>query len=97
MKREYELLSSLLNHEGYKLLEALWRDQGVRIQKARDRAASRSQESAWRYYAGQEMGFSLAVTQLQRALAEMEMKDEKLSAESEADKILRTVIGGEHK
>ena len=93
MKREYDLLTTLQNHPGYKVLEELWRDQGVKIQKARDRAASRSQESAWRYFAGQEMGFSLAVTMLQRALAEMEIKDQGLASESQAEKILRELRG----
>lgn len=72
MKSDYIALKSLEQHNGFKVLQALWIHQLTKIEEARDSAAKRGNETAWRYWAGQEKGFKLAVTHLQVALKEME-------------------------
>lgn len=76
MKSDYIALKSLEQHNGYKVLEALWIHELSEIEKARDNAAKRGSETAWRYWAGQEKGFKTAITHLQRALLQMENEGE---------------------
>lgn len=88
MNNDYAALTSLLNIHGYKLLEALWLHQISDIEKARDGAAKRGNESAWRYWAGQEKGFKLAMTALQRAIEHMEKDDDTLQTDDAIDRLL---------
>lgn len=85
MKREYHALKELESVEGYKVLQELWMYQVSKIEEARDRAASRGQESAWRYSAGKEAGFKLAMTALARGLLDMEQKENDPQEQSGAD------------
>lgn len=73
---------------GYKKLEALWIHQVSEIEKSRDRAASRNSESSWRYAAGKEAGFKLAMTALQRAIADIEAKEQDVREESVVDRMM---------
>lgn len=72
MNTDFAVLARLKNDHGYKLLEALWIHQVSEVEKSRDSAAKRGTESAWRYHAGREAGFKLAMTALERALLAME-------------------------
>jgi hypothetical protein len=93
MKNEYTLLTTLENNPGFQLLQQLWVHQATEIQKERDRAAKRGSETAWRYWAGQETGFSLAVTALQRAIKQMENENENIESESRVDLLLNEIRG----
>lgn len=88
MKQEYTALRGLQQNTGYKILEELWMHQVAKIEESRDRAATKGNESAWRYWAGQEKGFKLAMTAVQRALTEMEKDNENIETESSLDKLL---------
>lgn len=83
MSREALLLSQLEDHEGYKILKELWRLQITDIEQKRDSAAKRGSETAWRYWAGVEKGYKMAVVQLNASLSEMEQEDD---AERAADR-----------
>jgi hypothetical protein len=96
MKGEYIPLKQLSMHDGWKFLEQLWIYQVSEIEKTRDKCASKSSlkaESDWRYSAGMEKGFKLAMTALHRALAEMEkeMENEKDEEKSDVDKLLEEI------
>lgn len=90
---DYISLKDLPNHAGYKILENEWLYQVGKIEEARDKAAKRSGESAWRYWAGQEAGFKLAVTTLARTLSRMEAEAEEQSQDQESvvDKLLKEI------
>lgn len=88
MHSDYLALKHLLTQPSYKLLEALWIHQVSNIEEARDRAASRGQESAWRYAAGKEAGFKLAMTAVQRALVEMEVAEPNEVEETKYEEML---------
>lgn len=74
MNTDYMDLKTLQTMPGYHKLQALWAHEGQRILEGLQKAASRGQESAWRYYAGQMKGFDLAITHLERALLQMEQE-----------------------
>lgn len=95
MKGEYAALKSLESHQGFAVLQALWASQGGRIMEAMQKAAARGQESAWRYYAGQLKGFDLAITQLERALAQMDREEQNKEEQKTADQLLKEIKGGE--
>lgn len=83
-------------HEGWAVLEALWLLQISEIEQARDKCASKATtkaESDWRYMAGQEKGFKLAMMKAKMALAEMELANENETAESRYDKLLEEIKG----
>jgi hypothetical protein len=88
MNQDYFDLKALEKSAGYQKLQALMIHQVSEIEKARDKAASKGSESAWRYWAGVEKGFKLAMTALPRALAEIEQKDDDLREETSIDKML---------
>ena len=88
MNRDYQLLKGLENTEGYKALQQLWIHQVSKIEEARDRSASRAADGTWRYFAGQEKGFKLAMTALVRALVDMERTDENVREENPIEKML---------
>jgi hypothetical protein len=88
---DYAALVGLQNLHGYKILEALWMHQVSEVEKARDGAAKRGTESAWRYHAGKEAGFKLCMTALQRAIAQMEKEDENLQGDDRINKLLEEI------
>ena len=74
MKKDYQLLSSLKIHSAFKALMLLWLDDVTEIEAKRDSCAGRGQESAWRYWAGQEKGYKRAMTRLDEGLARMDQE-----------------------
>lgn len=76
MNADYSDLKSLQTHRGYQKLQALWAHEFAALMNGLQRAASKSQESAWRYYAGQLKGADLITGQLERALLQMEKEGE---------------------
>jgi hypothetical protein len=92
MKGEYVSLKNLLKHPGWDILGQLWMLQVTDIEKARDKAAKYGHESAWRYWAGQEKGFKLAMTAVQRAITEMEAEDDNLRDQKEGERIIEEII-----
>ena len=92
MKKEHVALKSLREHPGWPILENEWLWQVTKIEEARDRAAKKAQESAWRYWAGQEAGFKLAMTALSRALEKLESQGDDQPV-PEYDALLREIKG----
>lgn len=88
MNDEYAALRGLENIKGYQILQQLWIHQIAKIEESRDKAAAKGSETAWRYWAGQEKGFKLAMTAVARALAEMEKEKENIDQESKLDALL---------
>jgi hypothetical protein len=72
MKFDFQMLCKLRDSEAYKKLMALWLETITDIESRRDVAASRGQESAWRYYAGQEKGFKRAMMLLDEKISQLE-------------------------
>lgn len=100
MNEDYLDLKRLENVIGYKKLQALWLHQVSDIEKARDKAAKRGSETAWRYWAGQEAGFKLAMTALDRAIQEIEKNEENLDGEEHMNRVLdelKIKVQGEEK
>lgn len=91
MINEYAALRGILQHGGYKILEALWLEQISKIEASRDNAAKRGNESAWRYWAGQEKGFKLAMTAVHRAISDMEKEHANLEQEDKIEKMLEEI------
>lgn len=81
MRDVYQQLIALKNHAGYKKLFELWMQKATDIESRRDIAASRGQESAWRYFAGLEKGFKQAMTQLDETLLAMEEEGGEIAQE----------------
>lgn len=88
MNQDYVDLKALEKSVGYQKLQALLVLQVSKIEESRDRAAAKGSETAWRYWAGQEKGFKLAMTALPRALADIEAKEESMDADSNVDRML---------
>lgn len=95
-RAEYLALKRLQSNPDYQVLVGKWMYLVSEIEKSRDRAASRSNESAWRYSAGQEIGAKKIVLALELAIKDLETKDEELADESKYDELL-TEIRGEKK
>ena len=76
MDNDYHDLKQLLSSKGYQKLQALWAHEYTALMMGLQRAASRGQESAWRYFAGQLKGADLMTGMLDRALAQMEKDGE---------------------
>ena len=93
MKAEYHQLKQLENHSGYQILMTLWAIQGQKILEASRRAAKKPNESSWRYYAGQQEGFELAITQLQRSLKDMEKDSENTEATVRTNEEIEELLG----
>lgn len=66
------LFKSLKNNPAYKELQFLWLEDISEIEAKRDVSASRGQESAWRYAAGQEKGAKKIVTRLDEEIMRLE-------------------------
>lgn len=91
MSQEYLALKDLEKHPGYLILQELWIQQRAKIDAAKDKAARSNKEDHWRYWAGQEAGFTVATTQLQRALSEMELSEENQESEAETAKFIEAL------
>lgn len=91
MKAEYVALTNLVNSPDWAYLENEWLAQITNIEEARDKAAQRANETAWRYWAGQEKGFKLAMTTIRRAIKAMEDDDTDLQTEAVVDKLFREI------
>ena len=76
MNNDYFDLKQLQQSRGYQKLQALWAHEYAALMMGLQRAASKGQESAWRYYAGQLKGADLMTGQLERALVQMEKEGE---------------------
>lgn len=93
MSADYIALKSLESNNGYLALQDLWRERFSEIQAKRDRAASRGQESAWRYAAGVEKGFQEAVMTLAIYLQSIDTEDETNSSNEKIEKMLSEIRG----
>lgn len=93
MKAEYIALKKLEDTDGYKILHELWMMEVAKIETARDRAAARGAESHWRYHAGLEKGFKMAMTQVARAIAQMEQENYELAVDNKVDTLLAEIRG----
>lgn len=91
MKAEYIALNNLVTSPDWGYLENEWLHQITNIEQARDKAAQKGNETAWRYWAGQEKGFKLAMTAARRAIAKMEEADQDLEKDSKIDKLLEEI------
>lgn len=91
MNADFNDLNELRSSRGYQLLLGLWAIQGQKILEASRRAARKPQESAWRFYAGQQEGFELAIGEIDRALTEMQQKSENQVAQIDIDKTLAEI------
>jgi hypothetical protein len=99
MTNEYQALMHLRSSPGWPVLQALWAIQHQKIVEAMRKAGKSNKELNWRYYAGQNEGFELALTQVDRALSDMEKARETAPETAEAQKqvedLLRKVRGDE--
>ena len=93
MRSEYIALKSMIEHPGWKVLEGEWLAQMTKIQEARDRAAKRGNETAWRYWAGQEFGAKVMMMTAMVAMSRMEQENDSLKPDSEFDDLLKEVRG----
>lgn len=98
-KMEYNALLSLRNSQGYQVLQNLWAMQFKKIVDATRKAGKQNKELNWRYFAGQQEGFEIAITQVERAIVEMEKEDENIEANHEAqeqvEQLLKKIKGDE--
>jgi hypothetical protein len=76
MNSDYFDLKQLQAMPGYPKLQALWAHEYIALMNGLQKAASKGQESAWRYYAGQLKGADLMTGLLDRALLQMEQQGE---------------------
>lgn len=89
---------ALRGHHGYKDLQLLWMQDISDIEAKRDAAASRGQESAWRYWAGLEKGYKKAVMRLELEIESMnDEAPDSLQAPSEKIETLLAEARGEKK
>lgn len=71
---------------------ALWAIQHQKIVDALRKAGKQNKEMNWRYFAGQQEGFELALTQVDRAMKEMEEKGEDVVANVEAQRQVEDLL-----
>lgn len=76
MNSDYLDLNTLKTSRGYQKLQALWAHEYAVMMTGLQKAAAKSQESAWRYYAGQLKGADLMTGMVDRALLQMEKEGE---------------------
>lgn len=93
LRAEYVALKRLENNPDFAVLQGKWLYLVSEIQKSRDNAASRGQESAWRYFAGQEKGAQRIILALAAAIADLEAQDKELVDESKYDTLLEEIRG----
>lgn len=68
----FAMLQTLSKSPAFAKLVELWVVDVTKIEASRDGAASRGQESSWRYWAGLEKGYKRAMMRLQEELSRME-------------------------
>jgi hypothetical protein len=95
MNTDYMDLRQLQQSRGYQKLQALWAKQYAIVVEGMRKSAKKNQESAWRFYAGQMEGFDLAISQLDRALLQMEKEGESETPASATVEELMKEIRGE--
>ena len=93
MKSEYLALKHVMSLPGWSILEQEWLAQVSIIEEARDKAAKRGSETAWRYYAGQEFGAKLMMTTAMRTIQRMEKEDQELNPDKGYEDLLKEVRG----
>ena len=86
-------LRALQNSNGYKILQGLWLQHLAEIETARDRAAGRGHESAWRYWAGQEIGFKRAMMTIEKTIKEYEETDKPDEGQTYIEELLSSIKG----
>ena len=86
-------LRELLNSDGYKILQGIWLQHTIEIEEARDRCAGRGHESAWRYWAGQEKGFKMAMMTLQKTIDDFEKENKPDEGQTYIEELLKSVRG----
>lgn len=92
-RQEYMSLCRLRENPDYQVLVNKWLYSLSKIQTSRDNAASRGQEGAWRYFAGQEKGAQTIMMALELAIKDLEEKDQELVNESKYDSLLSEIRG----
>lgn len=92
MKSEYNILASLKAHPGWIILQALWAIQHGKVVEATRKAGKQGKESPWRWFAGQLEGFEIAITQLDRAMADMEKENEDIAPSHEAQEQVQALL-----
>ena len=92
MKSEYNALLGLKSHPGWVVLHALWAIQHRKIVEATRKAGKTGKESPWRWFAGQLAGFEICLTQLDRAIQEMEKESEDLAPAHEAQEQVEALL-----
>lgn len=91
---DFQVLVGLRKSEAYKKLMVLWLQDVSAIESKRDAAASRSQESAWRYHAGVERGYKDAILKLDVEIARLEeIGKDSLKPSETIEKLLAEVRG----
>jgi hypothetical protein len=94
MNTDFYDLKQLQGSRGYQKLQALWANQYARVVEGMRKAAKKNQESSWRFYAGQMEGFDLAISQLDRALMQMEKEGEAESpATTTVEELMKEIRG----
>jgi hypothetical protein len=91
VKAEYVALKGLMMHPGWAYLEQEWLAQITDIESARDKAAKKGTESAWRYWAGQEYGAKLMTQTARIAVERMEKADADLQERDVSEEILKEI------
>lgn len=96
MRAELMQLIQLQSHPGYKQLESIWMEKVSEIEEKRDSVASRNgqySQDSWKYQAGIEKGFKMAMLTLKFALIEMEQEHENETAEGKYNAIVQNLKG----
>lgn len=93
---DFQMFVGLRKSEAYKKLFALQMRDVSAIEAKRDAAAGRSQESAWRYYAGIEKGYKDAMIKLDVEIARLEeLGNDNTKPSEKIEKLLAEVRGDE--
>jgi len=96
-KMEYMALTQLRQSPGWQVLVALWAMQHKKIVDGMRKAGKTGRDSNWRWFAGQQEGFEIAITQLDRALGEMEAEvievDASQEAKTQVEELLKKIKG----
>lgn len=88
--QQYARFVGLRDNPAYRDLENEWLAQVTKIEEARSKAAKTGGESAWRFHAGREEGFKLAMTALLRAIQKIESELEE-TPQNIVDKLMEEV------
>jgi len=96
-RADYLALMRLKNNPDFQVLQGRWVYKLSQIQTARDNAAARGQEGAWRYYAGQEKGAQIILLSLDMAIKELESDNEEVEASGKYKEIVDELLGEKNK